>query len=129
MYFASSALARKVEKLATTAWQPVNMSPSHGYLLLMVLDEPGIQPGALVAELLLSPSTVTRLLDKLEGKKLVSRISSGKQINVYPTQKARSMQRQLKGCQAEFYETYGRLFGKEETKKLVQTLNRLTDKL
>jgi DNA-binding MarR family transcriptional regulator len=129
MYFASGALARKIEKLANASWEKVNISPSHGYLLLMVLEEPGIQPGALVAELLLSPSTVTRLIDKLESKKLVTRIASGKQINLYPTARARNMQTQLKNCQAEFYETYVSLLGSNESKKLVQALNRLTDKL
>ncbi len=65
MYFASGALARKIEKIAMRAWAPVGLSPSHAYLLMIVIDEPGVQPSDLVEELLLTPSTITRLMEKL----------------------------------------------------------------
>ncbi|MGL5946450.1 MAG: MarR family winged helix-turn-helix transcriptional regulator, partial [Sediminibacterium sp.] len=85
LYFTSSALARKVEKLAIESWKKVDLSPSHAYLLMLVLDEPGMQPGVLAEELQLSPSTITRLIEKLELKKLVIRTTEGKITNVYPT--------------------------------------------
>ena len=129
VYFSSSALARKIEKMATEAWKRVNLSPSHAYLLMMVLDEPGIQPGALVKELLLTPSTITRLIDKLVEKKLVKRIAEGKIINVYPTTKAKALQPQLKICREEFYENYTGKLGKDESDKLAQALNKITDKI
>jgi hypothetical protein len=61
LYFTSNALARKVEKLAIESWKPAGLPPSHAYLLLMVLEEPGQQPGNISAHLQLTPSTVTRL--------------------------------------------------------------------
>ena len=69
LYFTSGALARKVEKLAQTSWDKVGLSPSHAYLLMMALEEPGVQPSGLAAHLQLQPSTVTRLIEKLEEKK------------------------------------------------------------
>lgn len=45
LYFSSNALARKMEKLAIECWKPVGLSPSHAYLLMLVLDNPGIHPG------------------------------------------------------------------------------------
>jgi len=40
LYFTTNALARKVEKLAIEAWKPVNLSPSHAYLLMMAIEHP-----------------------------------------------------------------------------------------
>lgn len=129
IYFSSNALARKIEKLAVDAWKKVGLSPSHGYLLMMVLDEPGIQPGALVEELLLTPSTITRLMDKLQEKKLLYRTAEGKMINVFPTAKAAALRPQLKNCVNDFDKKYSAIMGREETAAVVQSLNRMTDKL
>lgn len=115
--------------MASTVWKRVNLSPSHAYLLMMVLDEPNIQPGALAKELLLTPSTITRLIDKLVEKKLVRRIADGKTINVYPTPKGKSLQPQLKRCSDEFYENYTSRLGRDESDKLAQVLNKITDKI
>ena len=66
LYFTANALARKVEKLATESWKKVDMSPSHAYLLILVLEEPGMQAGQIAEQVQLTPSTITRLLEKLE---------------------------------------------------------------
>jgi MarR family transcriptional regulator, organic hydroperoxide resistance regulator len=129
MYFSSHALARRIEKLAVEAWKKVDLSPSHGYLLMLVIDEPGIGPSALVEQLLLTPSTITRLMEKLEEKKMVVRASVGKATHVYPTPKAKELHSRLKECLKEFYEKYSGILGKEESAKMVQTMNRVTDKL
>jgi MarR family transcriptional regulator, organic hydroperoxide resistance regulator len=129
MYFSSQAMARKIEKLAQQAWKSVDLSPSHAYLLMMVLDEPGIQPTALVEELLLTPSTITRLIEKLEEKKLVTRSGEGKITHVYPTQKAKDMQPKFGQCLEEFYKTYSAVLGKEESAQMVLRMNKITDKL
>lgn len=129
MYFSSNALARKIEKLAQESWKPVDLSPSHAYLLMLVLEEPGLQPTALVEQLLLTPSTITRLIDKLEKKKLIIRSSEGKISNIYPTPKAKAMLPQLQACISHFYENYSNILGKENSAKLVQSMNMVTDKL
>src|SRR4051794_13203 len=105
VYFVSNALARKTEKLAIEAWKPAGLAPSHAYLLMLVLGDPGIQPGTLSEVLHLSPSTVTRFLDKLGEKKLVVRTTEGKITNVYPTPKAKDMQLLLQECVYNFTKT------------------------
>lgn len=129
MYFSTNALARKIEKLAVESWKPVNLSPSHGYLLMTVIAEPGIQPGALADEMQLKPSTITRLIEKLEERKLVVRTSEGKVTNVYPTPKAKDLQGKLKECMHHFYSSYSSILGKEESVKMIQSMNKLADKL
>ena len=129
MYFVSNALARRVEKLANESWKKVNLSPSHAYLLMLVIRDPGIQPTALSEELQLQPSTITRLIEKLEEKKLLMRTTEGKMTNVYPTAKGKDLLPKLKQCVTEFYESYSNILGKEESTKLVQNMNRVADKL
>ena len=129
LYFSSNALARKIEKLANDSWKKVGLTPSHAYLLMLAIEEPGIQPSALVRQLLLTPSTITRLIEKLEEKKLVVRTTEGKLTNVYPTPKARAMLPDLKACLEHFYQNYSSVIGKEESARLVTNMNKLVDKL
>lgn len=128
LYFSSNAFARKIEKLAIDSWKPVGLSPSHGYLLIAVVDEPGIQPGLLAEHLQLQPSTITRLIEKLEEKKLVVRTTEGKVTNVYPTPKAKDMYGKMQACINHFHTAHSALLGKEDAKKMVQQMNRLADK-
>jgi DNA-binding MarR family transcriptional regulator len=129
LYFTTNALARKVEKLALESWKPVGLSPSHAYLLLAVLDEPGVQPTQLAAQLQLQPSTITRLIEKLEGVKLVVRTTEGRLTNVYPTRKAKELQPKMQDCLEHFYRRCSAVFSKEESGKLVQTISSAADKL
>lgn len=115
--------------MATESWKKVGLSPSHGYLLLAVLEEPGIQPTALAEQLQLQPSTITRLIEKLEEKKLAVRTTEGKLTNVYPTPKAKELQPKMTECMKDFFGKYAAVFGKEESTKLVQTLASAADKL
>jgi DNA-binding MarR family transcriptional regulator len=129
LYFSSNALARKIEKLANDSWKKVGLTPSHAYLLMLAIEEPGIQPSVLVKQLLLTPSTITRLIEKLEEKKLVVRTMEGKLTNVYPTPKAKALLPDLKDCLNHFYQNYSAIIGKEESARLVANMNRLVDKL
>lgn len=129
MYFSCSAFARKIEKIALESWKPAGLSPSHGYLLMLVIEEPGIQPGILANHLQLQPSTVTRLIEKLEEKKLAVRTTEGKLTNVYATPKGKAMYALLKDCVKNFYSSYSAVLGKEECSRMIQSMNKLADKL
>jgi len=115
--------------MANSVWKKVDLSPSHAYLLMIVLSEPGVQPGVLSAELQLTPSTITRLLEKLEEKKLVIRNTEGKSTSVYPTTKSREMKNQLQECADEFQKNCVAVFGKEESGRFVNSMNKISDKL
>lgn len=129
LYFTANALARKVEKIAIEGWKKVDLSPSHAYLLLLALQEPGITAGQLAEQLQLSPSTVTRLVEKLEEKKLVIRASEGKQTNVYPTQKAKDLKPVLKECVNELTERYNKVLAKGEGKCFIESMHEVCERL
>jgi DNA-binding MarR family transcriptional regulator len=129
LYFTSNALARKMEKIAIESWKPLDLSPSHAYLLKMVLEEPGVQPSIIAGHLQLTPSTVTRLIEKLEERKLIIRTTEGKQTNVYPTPKGKALQPQIQSCMTDFYERSGKFLSGEEYKQLIATMKNITDKI
>ena len=129
LYFTANALARKIDKLAKESWSKVNLSPSHAYLLMMAIEEPGIQPSALADHLQLQPSTISRLVEKLETVKLVVRTTEGKITNVYPTPKGKELLPKLKECLNEFYSSYASILGREESAKLVLSMSKIADKL
>jgi len=129
LYFSSNALARKMEKLANASWEKLGLTASHAYILMLAIERPGIQPSELVKHLLLTPSTITRLMEKLETRKLIVRTTEGKLTNVYPTPKAKAMLPELKECLQEFHQAYTSLLGREESSRLVGHINKLADKL
>ena len=129
LYFMSQALARKVDRLASQTWKSVNLAPSHAYLLMDVLEEPGIQPGTLAKHLQLQPSTITRFIEKLETKKLLVRTTVGKATNVYPTPKARELSPKLKHCLTHFCQRYSEMLGREESTKLIHDMAKTAERL
>jgi MarR family transcriptional regulator, organic hydroperoxide resistance regulator len=128
-YFSVTALSRKVTRLAEMCWKPSGLSPSLGYLLLAVLDEPGVQPGVLSKQLQLAPSTISRLMEKLEQKKLLLRTGDGKLTNVYPTPRGKQLYIQLSDCRKNFHEQFSAILGEAESNKLVAELNHAASQL
>ena len=129
LYFSANALARKIERIAVDSWKDVGLSPSHGYLLMIVLDEPGVQPTAISNELQLTPSTITRLIEKLEDAKLLVRTNEGKLTNIYPTPKAKELSPRMKNCVNNFHQKYTAILGEQESGRIVSSINKLNDKL
>lgn len=129
LYFTANALARKTEKLASESWKKTGLAPSHAYLVILTLEEPGINAGQAAEQLQLTPSTITRTIEKLEEKKLLIRVTEGKLTNLYPTKKAKEMQPVLKQCVEEFNEKYLAILGREESNRFIKTMNTIADKL
>ena len=129
LYFAANTLARKIERLAIECWKPVNLPPSHAYLLMMVLEEPGLHPGILANHLQLSPSTITRLIEKLEEKNLVIRLTEGRTTKVYPSEVGKILFPLLRDCLSDFHTNSCEIIGKTESEKMVSDMCFIADKL
>jgi len=85
LFFLSSALARKLSAEADEAFAKYGLSTSHALILMLVQKEPGIQPSSLAEKLYLKPSTITRLVQKLERRQLVQRNSEGRSKSIVCT--------------------------------------------
>lgn len=85
LLFSANALARAITAIGDEEFGRLGLSYSHAYLLCEVVDQPGVTPSQVSETLYLTPSTITRLVEKLEQKHLVRRESEGKNTLIYPT--------------------------------------------
>lgn len=120
LYFSSSALARMLTRIAEEQFNKTGLSPSHAYLLMTVIDRPGIQPGEISKELLLAPSTVTRLVEKMEAEGYLSRTSEGRATRVEPTDRALALGPELVRSRKELQQLYASKLGERYTRVLTE---------
>jgi DNA-binding MarR family transcriptional regulator len=78
LFFLTTAFSRKLSREADEVFASVGLSSSHALLLLMIRKNPEIQPSQLAEELHLKPSTITRLVQKLERRQLVRKQPEGR---------------------------------------------------
>ena len=123
LYFSSNVLARQIGKMADDAFSPLGLSPSYAFLLMLANAKPGIQPKELSAQLQLTPSTVTRLLEKLEYKGLVERMNAGKNTQVYPTKQSEEMEDDLQLAWKRLSENYQLYLGPKIAEELTGKVN------
>ncbi len=85
IFFLTSAFARKLGNQADEIFEPVGLSSSQALLLHLVNNNPEIQPNLLAEMLHLKPSTITRLVQKLERRGLVKKQSEGRATKIVCT--------------------------------------------
>lgn len=108
------------------------MTPSQGYLLRLVLAQPGLTQQAISQELQLNKSTVTRFVNQLEKKSLLKRSSSeGDQREnvILPSEKALSIHSQLEALGDALYQSMCDKLGKQNLKSFVHSARKLNEQL
>lgn len=130
LFFSSASFARNMSKLADEAFARTGWSPSHAFVMITVnrFDE-GVIPSRIAKELHLTPSTVTRLLDKLEQKKMVKREADGKNSLVKPTEKSLALNDELMDSWNTLFESYKALLGEEFSGRLADQLYDASEKI
>ncbi|PWW05143.1 DNA-binding MarR family transcriptional regulator [Paenibacillus cellulosilyticus] len=113
LFFTANRLSRTITKLAEDAFAPTGLTPMYGYLIRLVVGTPGISQKELAEKLAVTPSTLTRFVDKLELKKLVERKVQGKTVLVYPTAKGEGMVETIKAASRDLRNRYEEVLGKE----------------
>jgi MarR family transcriptional regulator, organic hydroperoxide resistance regulator len=124
LLYASGALARNVTRMAEEEFQITGLAPSYAFLVMTVNDSPGINATDLSATMQLKPSTVTRLVEKMEAKGLVTRKSVGKFTEIYPTDKSRALNMRLHEAWVNFYKRYSALLGEADAQQLTAAVYR-----
>jgi DNA-binding MarR family transcriptional regulator len=98
LYFNTTSLARVVEREWTRAFKPFGVTPSQGFLLRLVLGQPGMSQYEIADALTIARPTATRLIDGLQASGLVERREAehdGRHWSVFPTRKALDMEEAL----------------------------------
>ncbi len=129
LFFTTNAFSRQLLKLAEAEFKPLKLSPAHASLLLLVFETPGIGPKELSRLLCLTPSTITRFIDSLAKKKLVSRKAKGKSVLIFPTQKSLDMQAAIAMAYKNLYLRYSQILGATSAMDLSHRISMANGKL
>ena len=122
LYHSANAFARVMTKMADEAFAPTGLSTSYAFLLMTVNDSPGIQPKTISRQMQLTPSTVTRLIEKMEYRGLLERRSVGRATEVYPTEQSLALKPKLKKAWQSLYKQYTKILGKESANVLTENI-------
>ena len=118
LYYSANALGRVMTKMAEEEFTITGLAPSYAFLLMTVNDKPGIQPGDISKQMQLTPSTVTRLIEKMELKGFVERNSLGRITEVNPTKKSRELDATIKKAWRNLHQRYTELLGEKMAQEL-----------
>jgi len=129
LYFTANSLARTVSRMAEEEFGKLGMTPSHAFLLMVAIDEPGISQKDLAERLHLAQSTVSRFVDALVLRGLVEKKSAGKIAHIYPTEKGGTMLSEMRDAWKALYERYSAILGEEEGKALTRMVDEAHRKL
>ena len=132
IYFNTHALARKLNALWDEGFARFDLTPSQGYLLRLVLAQPGLTQQSLSRELQLNKSTVTRFVNQLEKKGLLIRAASDGDLRenvILPTEKALKAQANLESLGDTLYQNMCDSLGKQNVKTFVESVRVLNQKL
>ena len=128
LYFNVNALTRAVNRIWDDAFSEFDLSPSHAYLLRLVLSSPGLTPKQISYELKLEKSTITRFLDVLVKKDFIRRkkgtSGDAREQGIYATKKAEKISAQLEEKGNALYQKMIKTMGKSELVSLVGDLRK-----
>lgn len=130
LYFNSNALARKLSRHWEAAFDAFDLAPSHGYLVRLVLEKPGLTQQNLADEMLLERSTIARFLDRLEEKGLVVRqvsVDDPRIKTVFPTPAALKLQEELRVLGDQLYKSMCKKFGTARVAGIVKDMREISD--
>ncbi|AKD58676.1 MarR family transcriptional regulator [Spirosoma radiotolerans] len=120
MLFSANALSRAITAIGDEEFGRFGLCYSHAYMLCEVVGQPGITPSELSETLYLTPSTITRLVEKLEQKQLVRRESEGKKTLIYPTSEGIALQPEIAEAWDRVGKHYSELIGETDVCRLTQ---------
>lgn len=129
LFFSATRLARELGRLADEAFSKTGLSPSHA-VLLYIINREGMIWQKEIGELLhLTPSTITRLIGKLERKGYVKKQVEGKNVRLQATLEGQAQQEEIISCWDELHKDYEDILTEEETVRLLQISGKLLEKL
>ncbi|ASJ53921.1 MarR family transcriptional regulator [Brevibacillus formosus] len=129
LFFTSNRLSRVITKMAEESFQRYGFSPTHAYLMLAVNEKEKVTPTQLAQILHMTPSTITRFVDKLVGKGFLEREVEGKNIFVLPTKKGREAQASIEEAITDMYKNYVALLGEAQAKSVTQMIHETVEML
>ena len=127
--YSVNALSRLMTKIADEEFSAVGLSSSHAFLIMSVNKKPGVNPKELAEVLQLTPSTVTRLIEKLEFKGFVERQQCGRCTEVFPTPAGMRLNNEVKEAWSKLTKRINTVLGEESCTNLTSAIGFAIQKL
>ncbi len=124
LYFTANSLARTVTKMAEEEFSKIGFSPSTGFILLLVSEQPGISQKELAEYMDLAQSTISRFTDTLISKGMVEKNSQGRNILIVPTKAGMEKKELIQEVWKNLYRRYSKIIGIKEGNDLTASINR-----
>jgi MarR family transcriptional regulator, organic hydroperoxide resistance regulator len=124
LQFTANALARVMNNIGDEEFGKIGLTASHAFVLKEAVEKPGIQPKELSEELHLTPSTITRLIEKLEHKGYLRRTSEGKSTLVYATDEGQRMSGEVSAAWQRVHLRYETVMGEDQSHELANVVYR-----
>ena len=131
LYFTANSLARQVSHLAEEEFRYTGLSPSHAFLLMLVIKQPGITP----KELSESPAPGTVHGDAIRGcadPEARDWWSAAPRVNrpgYTPPTRGGTCGNQISKCWQNLYHRYSKILGEEEGIRLTAEIDKADEKL
>ena len=129
LYFTANSLARSLTSMAEEEFRKTGFAPNYAFIIMLVCEKPGMMQKELGAYLQLTPSTITRFVDKLERNHMVVRTGEGKAVFLEATAEGRAMLPEIQAAWDRLYQRYSKIIGQKKGDKLTKQLWQATLKL
>jgi len=120
LYFTANHLGRVINRMAEEEFGKIGLSPTYGFLMVAILENEGATHNELSQIMHLTPSTMTRLIDKLVYKQLVIRKQEGRLVRLYATEDGRRLRGDIDQAWERLHDRYARVLGREEGDRLTK---------
>ena len=117
------------DKGTSHPFRRTGLSPSHAFLMMLVNDHPGIGQKELCEHLHLAPSTVTRFIDTLVYRGLLTRKSDGKASRVSATEAGKNLRQPIADAWKNLHLRYAGVLGLKEGDSLATMIHSASNKL
>jgi DNA-binding MarR family transcriptional regulator len=129
LYYTTTAFSREISSIAENAFMDLGLTPSDAYLIMVVNEKPNVQPTEISEKILLAPSTITRMIEKLEKRNIVTRTQEGKYTYVAVTTKGKDLYANILATWDEIHAVFTRKMDEDTVKQLVQNTSEAAKKL
>ena len=129
LYYSSNKLSRMIGKMADEEFRITGLSPTYAFLLSILNEGDGITQKEIGEVLHVTPSTITRFIDKLENSGHLERRIEGKNSFIYSTEKGKGIQSDIDRAWTNLHARYKDLLGEDGCNELTSILNKACAKL
>lgn len=127
LFFTAKKMDRILDKLAEEAFKSTGLSPSYGFIILAISENPGITQKEISELLYIAPSTIARFVQKLEQKKYVYTEQSGRNTLAYLTDEGNSLAIEVKKSWDKLHDIFSNTLGDEAHDILAIQVNHAAD--